>query len=91
MFSLGDQVCSTAGRDAKKCFLVVGILDEQYVLISDGKLRKTDKPKKKKIKHLTSLGINHEEIKQKLTNKVPVTNKEIRSALNKINANKGEE
>jgi hypothetical protein len=37
------------------------------------------------------MDVCHEEIKQKLINKVPVTNKEIRSALNKINANKGEE
>ncbi len=90
MFSLGDQVCSTAGRDAEKCFIVVGILDEQYVLISDGKHHKVDKPKKKKIKHLVSCEKCAEEIKQMLINEVALTNPAVRKAL-KINANKGEE
>ena len=89
MFSLGDKVCSTAGRDAGKCFFVVGILDEQYVLISDGKTHKVDKPKKKKIKHLVYEGFL-DEIKQKLITNVALTNPMVRKAL-KLNANKGEE
>ena len=89
MFSLGDKVCSTAGRDAGKCFLVVGILDKQYVLISDGKTHKVDKPKKKKIKHLVFEG-SSEEIKQMLICNNALTNPTVRKAL-KINANKGEE
>ena len=89
MFSLGDKVCSTAGRDANKCFFVVGIIDEQYVLISDGKTHRVDKPKKKKIKHLSFEGTS-EEIKQVLITKVALTNPMVRKAL-KINANKGEE
>ena len=89
MFSLGDKVCSTAGRDAKKCFFVVEILDEQYVLISDGKTHKVEKPKKKKIKHLSFEGFS-EEINQKLINNVALTNPAVHKAL-KINANKGEE
>jgi ribosomal protein L14E/L6E/L27E len=89
MFSLGDKVCSTAGRDAKKCFFVVGILDEQYVLISDGKTHRVEKPKKKKIKHLVFQN-SCEEVKQKLINNYALTNPFVRKAI-KINANKGEE
>lgn len=89
MFSLGDKVCSTAGRDAKKCFFVVGILDEQYVLISDGKTHRVEKPKKKKIKHLVFQN-SCEEVKQKLINNYALTNPFVREAI-KINANKGEE
>ena len=89
MFSLGDKVCSTAGRDAKKCFFVVGIIDEQYVLISDGKTHKVEKTKKKKIKHLV-FQESCEEVKQRLINNYALTNPLVREAI-KINANKGEE
>ena len=48
MYSLGDVVCSTAGRDAQRYFVIVEIIDEQYVRIADGALRKLSSPKKKK-------------------------------------------
>ena len=88
---LGAYVCATHGRDANKCFLVVGIIDEAYVIISDGKSRKLEKPKKKKIKHLVPLSDGSKEITEKLLSEVPLTNKEIRKALNELNASKGEE
>jgi len=52
MFSTGDIVIALAGRDAERLFAVVGILDENYVYIADGRSRKADTPKKKKIKHI---------------------------------------
>ena len=54
MFNIGDIVLALAGRDAKRLFVVVGILDgdENYVFIADGKSRKADLPKKKKVKHI---------------------------------------
>ena len=51
-YTVVDIVLSLAGRDAKRLFAVVGILDENYVYISDGKTRKVAAPKKKKIKHI---------------------------------------
>lgn len=88
---LGAYVCSSRGRDANKCFLVVDILDEAYVLISDGKSRKIQNPKKKKIKHLILLGEGDREITQMLENKKAVTNKMIYGAIKNLNANKREE
>jgi len=52
MFDIGDTVLALAGRDEKRLFLVVGISDENYVFIADGKSRKADAPKKKKTKHI---------------------------------------
>ena len=49
---VGSVVISTAGRDEGRAFLVIESLDEQYVLISDGKTHKVEHPKKKKRKHL---------------------------------------
>lgn len=49
---IGQIVKSKAGRDKNKVFIVSSILDEQYVLVCDGDLRKLSSPKKKKVKHL---------------------------------------
>lgn len=43
---------SIAGRDKGHYLVTLGVIDENYVLVSDGKLRKVDKPKRKKLKHL---------------------------------------
>ena len=88
---LGTYVCATCGRDANKCFLVVGMLDEAFVLIADGKSRKIQSPKKKKIKHLLVLGEGDQAINEMLQNNHAVTNKQVYGALKKLNANKGEE
>ena len=45
----GSIAVSTAGRDRNKVFIIVGVLDEKYVLIANGKSRKIEKPKKKKL------------------------------------------
>jgi ribosomal protein L14E/L6E/L27E len=52
----GAVVVSLAGHDKGGLFAVTGIIDQSYVLIADGKSRKTEKPKKKKLKHLKALG-----------------------------------
>lgn len=49
---IGQVVRSLKGRDKGKIQMVIDILDESHVLVVDGKRRKMEKPKKKKIKHL---------------------------------------
>lgn len=77
----GDIVCSKAGRDKGRYFVVMGVLDEQYVAICDGALRKVDKPKKKKLKHLATTQATAEIVAQKLARGVRVTNPDLRRAL----------
>lgn len=48
----GTLVINRAGRDAGEVMMVLEVLDEQYVLLVDGKRRKLAKPKKKKAMHL---------------------------------------
>ncbi|MDO4546700.1 MAG: KOW domain-containing protein [Clostridia bacterium] len=48
----GRMALATAGRDEGKLFVVIGIVDDEYVFISDGKTRKLVHPKLKKKKHL---------------------------------------
>ena len=79
--TLGQVVYSKAGRDAGKRFIVVGIVDEAHVLISDGDLRRIEKPKKKKTKHLGLTENAVAALSDKLVNKLKVTNSEIRKAL----------
>jgi ribosomal protein L14E/L6E/L27E len=52
---IGQFVKSKAGRDKDKIFIVVGIADAAYVYIADGDMRKLEKPKRKKVKHLIAL------------------------------------
>lgn len=79
--TLGQVVFSKAGRDAGKRFIVIGVIDEAHVLISDGDLRRIEKPKKKKAKHLGLTENVVAALSEKLTNKLKVTNSEIRKAL----------
>ena len=51
----GDVVCSRAGHDRGRLFVVMETVDEQYVRIADGETRKIEKTKLKKRKHLKAL------------------------------------
>ncbi|MDY5730412.1 MAG: KOW domain-containing RNA-binding protein [Eubacteriales bacterium] len=51
-FEIGRVVLSTQGRDKGRLFIVVDSINEAFVSIADGDLRKLNKPKRKKIKHL---------------------------------------
>ncbi|MBU3157066.1 KOW domain-containing RNA-binding protein [Clostridium estertheticum] len=78
---IGKVVHSKAGRDMHKTFIVVGILSNEYVYISDGELRRIEKPKKKKIKHLNFTGTVAEEIRDIILSKKEVTNSKIKIFL----------
>lgn len=49
---VGQIVKSKAGRDKDKIFTIIDIVDNDYVIVVDGKCRTVENPKKKKIKHL---------------------------------------
>ena len=78
---LGKVVHSKAGRDMHKEFIVVSILNNEYVYISDGDLRKIEKPKKKKVKHLIFTDTVAEEIRDLILSKEEVTNSKIKIFL----------
>jgi ribosomal protein L14E/L6E/L27E len=81
---LGAVVCSKAGRDIDRKFIIMDIINDEYVYISDGDLRKVEKPKKKKIKHLIITDIVFDAILS--DNKVG--NSEIRKFLQSLGSNK---
>ena len=80
---LGHLVVSIAGRDKGCVCAIVGESDEEgYVFIADGKIRKVEKPKKKKLKHLKPIDLLAGRMicvpKDKLTNRF------IREAVNML-------
>ncbi|NLJ77943.1 MAG: hypothetical protein GX329_01125 [Tissierellia bacterium] len=84
---VGQVVKSRAGRDKGDIFLVLEIIDEKYVSIVDGDLRKLDKPKKKKVKHLMIYNTVLPELKYKLDNNIKINNAYIRKLLEPFNKN----
>ena len=49
---IGDIVVSRAGHDMGDPFVVIAVMNEQFVLIADGKSRTVEKPKLKRKRHL---------------------------------------
>lgn len=49
---VGRVVISKQGRDKDRYFVVLQVVNENYVMIADGDLRKTENPKMKNIKHI---------------------------------------
>ena len=78
---LGSVVLSRAGRDNGRYFVVVGQADDEHVLIADGRLRKVESPKKKKLKHLTPKPACMSEIQIKLDKGELIQDAQIRKFL----------
>jgi len=72
---------SKAGRDVGRRFVIINVIDDLYVQISDGDLRKVERPKKKKLKHLETTGTASEILTEKLYANARITNADIRKAL----------
>lgn len=51
----GRVVLSTAGRDAGRLFLILSV-EGDFALIADGKVRRLETPKRKRLKHLRPAG-----------------------------------
>lgn len=81
---LGVVVYSKAGRDIDRKFIIMDIINDEYVYIADGDLRKVEKPKRKKIKHL----IITDQIFDDVLSKKIVSNSEIRKFLQSLGSNK---
>ena len=63
---IGRAVQSLQGRDAGRCFVILQVVDDQFVLMADGLTRKLDHPKKKKVKHLHPKSVRMEGVEDGL-------------------------
>ncbi len=82
---IGQIVKSKAGRDKGRIFLVTNVLDDKFVEIVDGDLRKIDSPKKKKIRHLIVYNSIVKDYKAKIENGDKINNAYIRKILGVYN------
>jgi len=69
----GMIVRSLAGRDKGLLHIVLAV-DKAYALIADGKLRKIESPKRKKLKHMAPVG-------DFCIESVVITNRELRKII----------
>jgi ribosomal protein L14E/L6E/L27E len=81
---IGQIVKSKTGRDQGRYFVVFAKIDKEYVLIVDGSLRRIDKPKKKKIKHLAKVNVVSNEIREAILNNEKINNAFVRRELARL-------
>ena len=78
--SRSDIIESLAGRDKGKYFYVLDV-EDNYVLIADGKGRKLENPKRKKLKHVRRVSRTETRVAAKILNGDKVLNSELRRDL----------
>ena len=78
---VGSVVRSLAGRDQGRLFLVVEEVDDDFVMIANGDLRKMDRLKKKRRKHLKPTGSVVQALVDRLSNGEKVEDHELRAWL----------
>ena len=54
---LGALCISLTGRDKGRTYMLVQILDPDFVLLADGQVRSVKNPKKKRFKHVKQLSV----------------------------------
>jgi len=81
---LGQIVRILRGRDLNKYAVIIGIVDQRFILIADGNKRKFDQPKKKNRLHLQLQDAISHEVVNSLLETGRVTNGKLRFALNKF-------
>jgi ribosomal protein L14E/L6E/L27E len=79
-YSLGQIVYSKSGRDSGNAFIITEF-NNDYVWLADGKIRKLDKPKKKKKIHIQITKTINADIRYKLENKLYLLDADLRKAL----------
>lgn len=83
---IGRVAYSKAGRDEGRPFVVINIVNEKFLMIADGDLRRIENPKIKNIKHVKVTNIVAEDVKACLLNGEMPENHIIRKNLKKIQA-----
>jgi ribosomal protein L14E/L6E/L27E len=84
---VGQYVRSKAGRDKNHIFIVLEVIDHEFVLVADGDVRRIESPKKKKIKHLYEYKQISDVVREKKTDDKKLTNLMIRKEIEKFDLN----
>ena len=81
---IGNVAISLAGRDKGRYFVIIEVLENGYVKVADGSLRKVDNAKKKKLKHLKLKPVTIPTIKQRIMEGEKLFDYDIRAHLNAL-------
>ncbi|WP_119864308.1 KOW domain-containing RNA-binding protein [Clostridium isatidis] len=78
---IGKVVLSKAGRDKDHLYVVIDVLNDKYVLLSNGNTKTVQMPKRKSLKHLRVLNNVDDEIKESIISKDRGTDLKIKRFL----------
>ena len=78
---LGRVVYSKKGRDQEKIFIVIKVINDQYVIVADGDFRRIENPKLKNIRHLQFTNIVDHELVEMLSKDEVPANHVIRKSI----------
>ena len=76
----GNLVRSAAGRDEGEVFFVLAV-QEDFLLLADGKRRRVEAPKRKRVKHTVFLEESVHPMSEKIRGNEKITNSELRKAI----------
>ncbi len=79
-YQISDVVMSKAGRDQGELFFVIG-MEQEYLMLANGKDRPLDRPKRKKRKHVVKVLRSDTRVADKLRRGDRVLNSELRRTL----------
>lgn len=77
---IGSLVRAVAGKEAGKYYVILKA-ESEYVYLSDGKRRKAELPKKKKLKHIAFVGYYDKCITEECLSGNRITNKMVKRAI----------
>lgn len=81
---VGQYVKSIKGRDKNYILIVLSIIDNKFVKVVDGDLRKVNNPKVKSVKHLQKINKVSNLINETLLNNKKVNDLMIKQEVNKL-------
>ena len=80
---IGYFATSLAGHDKGLTYVITGV-DNEYVYVTDGRLRQVDEPKKKKLKHIQLIKQKDSDLAEKIEKNLFISNEEIKYAIKQI-------
>ncbi|UBH22586.1 KOW domain-containing RNA-binding protein [Macrococcus armenti] len=84
--SIGQFVTISRGKDKGLHGVIISIIDQRFVLVTDGDKRKMKHPKKKNLSHLILSDVISPEIKSSISEAGFVTDAKLRYVLQKYTA-----
>ena len=75
---IGCFATSIAGHDHNNIYVIIDA-DDEYVYFADGKIKKVDNPKKKKLKHVQLIKRTDDTITGRINDNAALTNEDIKA------------